>query len=305
MAKTTYCRQKRGIWLKQAKFYKNSNSIDGNFCFYLIIPNSNYGLSVIRNYQISKIIFLLTQLFLFANLSNVFGEDDFFPKKSSDYNTYLLSSGRSGTHLLMYTISYLTKRICGDNRFGEAVGADPSLPAIYQIHSQTNAFEWYGKTLDRENDYLILIMRNYKESLLRTTCENYLGVLKILQSPKGSWGLEIFENLEEYDCWNPKHRLLIYYEELITNPAKICREIIDFLGASDEYLKDFLDNYDYHFNVPLKYYDQTHGGSYSKGKDFHYHTSLLPKGVEEEMDAILIKKYPSLVEKYLKRYIVQ
>jgi hypothetical protein len=250
-----------------------------------------------------KIICLITQLFLFASLYGAPENDRFFSKKNNDEKTYLLSPGRSGTHLLMYIISYLTKRPCGDGRFSEVTKVDPSLPRIYQIHSQANAFEWYGQKLDRENDYLILIIRNYKEALLRATCGDYLQVLKILQSPKGTWGLEIFEDLEEYDCWNPERRLLIYYEELITHAEKVCRELIDFLDVSDKHLKDLIDNYDHHFEVALKYYDQTHGGSYSKGKNLHYHTSLLPKGVEEDMDAVLIEKYPLLVEKYLKKYL--
>lgn len=218
-------------------------------------------------------------------------------------NTYLLSPGRSGTHLLMYTISYLTKRPCGDGRFNEITQVNPNLPRIYQIHLPENAFQWYQKKLDRENDYLILIIRDYKEQLLRATSDDYLQVLNILKSPKGTWGLQIFEDLEEFEQWNPEHRLLIYYEELIAHPEPVCRDILTLLDASDIYLNEFIDNFEFHFDAPLQYYHQTHGGSFSKGKDFHYHTSLLPKGIDEAMDAIVIENYPLLTEKYLKRYI--
>lgn len=218
-------------------------------------------------------------------------------------NTYLLSYRRSGTHMLVYTISFLTKTQCGDGRFNIATGVDTSKQGILQIHNLTQASTWYGTVINRDMDYLILIVRNYKECMMREFLDDYQLVLNHIEDPSNDIdSLRFFKNLEDYDNWNPKKRLLIYYEDLISDRRIECQKILEFLKSPDDYLDDYIDNIDFHLGFSLNFYAETHGGTSSNGVNTLYHTSQLPEGIEEKIDQLVQSKHPYVSAKYLQRY---
>lgn len=271
-----------------------------------------------------KLRSLLFCLFIFTSFFNLFGSQqeqqisnyqflrnsvDIQNKINVSPNTILLSYRRSGTHMIMYIISYLTKRPCGDSRFDLITNANHDLPRVFQVHNLNQTKSWYEINLNPAEDYLLLIVRNYKECMMREFLDDYEKVVRHLQDPSEDIeSLRYFENLENFDRWDPERRLLVYFEDVISDPKRECQRLLGFLNQSDEYLENFIHDVDAHFAASLDFYAANEGGTFSRCEDANssnvtYHTELLPEGIEEEMDRIVLEKYPELCFKYLSRYL--
>lgn len=221
-------------------------------------------------------------------------------------NTILFSFPRSGLHWACYCVLNLTEDYYVDFPEAYATLKDQSMlegreKKILRAHTQ-RYFQESVAPIDRQHDRLILLMRDYKECISREARDNWDDALQLLYG-KISPGKakSIFDNLELYDSWPSDRRLLIYYEDLLSNPKQVLAELVEFLGEDDHLLRPFMKNYEKHQETMLTAYQGKHG-TFSQGKDLHYHSKKAPPQVIHDMDEYVKKKYPYLWNKYLMRY---
>ncbi len=98
--------------------------------------------------------------------------------------------------------------------------------------------------------------------------------------------------------------MLLYYEDLISSPNAVCRQILDFLDEEDTHLKSTLKNLDLIKTKILAGYQKigSNKAQYSGGKDPIYHSKNFSLREMHIVDCYLKQHYPILWEKYLKRY---
>ncbi|HEY2810966.1 MAG TPA: sulfotransferase domain-containing protein [Rhabdochlamydiaceae bacterium] len=223
---------------------------------------------------------------------------------------FFLSYARSGTNLTSCYLQYLTQKpikflfdestFLAENRLRTPL--DYTKPVLYRTH--------FPKDLTRINpqkNKLLYILRNCKESILR---HNY----QMFESPEEYRDLfkknhvivrEYMEALQLYDKWAPSMRLLVHYEDLLTDPMTVVKQILEFFdepvpeNLTPELLKEISDK-------TLASYNKQHkaisGGSHSKGQDLLYHTKNLPPHILQDIDVFLQTNYPILWQNYLYRY---
>ncbi len=228
----------------------------------------------------------------------------------------MLTSPRSATNLLSCYIQSLTQRPIwlidqkaaphvANNRLDLTL--DFSKTPIYRSH-KADRFEGLNKL----NNKLILIVRNYKECIHRdsshTSDKNFVYpseeefanfFLKMEPNVKN-----YIHNLVIYDQWDPQNRLLIFYEDLMTSPLEEVKRILNFYGEPiPSYLtREFLQSIG---DQTLDSYHSQHrktGGSHSKGKDLQFHSKQISPSVLVEIDGVMKNANPHLWETYLKRY---
>ena len=211
---------------------------------------------------------------------------------SEGRKTLAIATGRSGNHWFRYSLQYLTERRCGDNRFN--LYFDKKKPVICAQH---NVYQVKGR--DPNRDYLILLVRNYKECMLRGNDHDIERIKEMLTDEKVC---SYFHNLEVFNRWHPKRRILVYYEDLIDHPRETLGSVLDLIGESRRRLPDFIKNIEKHRQKTLAYYDRTHKGARSRGKDHLFHSKQEAIEDLEEIDEMIIDRWPTLFEKYLTRY---
>lgn len=152
---------------------------------------------------------------------------------------------------------------------------------------------------------VVLIIRDYKECFLRQK----------LFHDSLEWGKKIYFE-KEMTLYNPPHqccvyaniyfydtidkpKILIYYEDLMTNPKHELQRLADFLKAD---CGEFLSNLDYHKKESLKFYETYQTNSITKGKDIKYHQKNISQENIKYMDDFASQCEPQLYDKYLKRY---
>jgi hypothetical protein len=223
---------------------------------------------------------------------------------------FFLSYARSGTNLTSCYLQYLTGKpikflfdensFLAENRLN--VPIDYSKPILYRTHFPRDL-----KKIDKKNNKLLYILRNCKECIFR---HNY----KQLASPEEYRDMfkeddviirEYMEGLEIYDQWEPSLRLLVHYEDLLTDPMTVVTQILNFF--EEPILRDLSSDLLEQISAQaLASYDKQHraisGGSHSKGQDLLYHTKNLPHTILREIDSTLAENYPGLWKKYLQRY---
>jgi hypothetical protein len=128
-------------------------------------------------------------------------------------------------------------------------------------------------------DLLILLLRNYRECLLREyeKLENVKNEILAQASfnhlsQNKTWVLNLrmnhyFHNLRVFDIWNPEKRLIIYYEDFLQNPQEILLQLAQFMGETgkEAEIQTFVDHIDEHIEKSLKIYE-TQYRSYTRGK---------------------------------------
>lgn len=219
--------------------------------------------------------------------------------------TILLSYPRCGNSWLRFCI--------------EAISEQPSYPDSEYIKSLRNIVEVKGNYILRKehslddplnldkvsvidspmykNLKLILLLRNYKECIIRQG-NDYNDA--ILGKHKGKYNY--MGNIHQFDLWTKEKRLLIYYEDLLTHPEKELRKIVAFMGLDENKLNSFMEKYEYYRDSSIQAYHTLQDPSASKGKDLLYHSRQRPKERMKEWDERIKESHPDMFEKYLKRY---
>ncbi len=227
----------------------------------------------------------------------------------SGFRTFLLSYPRSGntwlryicertTHCPTFMKAGLGKRI--DQPLAWSCGFDDldwSKPPIEKAHLRR---ELNGSNSAPGNKLIVLI-RNPKEALMRT--QHKLITMDILLGKEKGYvkGSDYFDAISVYDSWDADKRLLVYYENLLTNPGPEIARILNFLNEPLTALDDFMRDYQKHKKICLDLYKDGE----SKGEDLLFHSKKTYPAYRLLVDQWIEQLYPVWWNKYLKQYYAE
>ena len=209
----------------------------------------------------------------------------------------LLSYPRSGNHLVRFFIELLSELPtygCKGNKQDIEIYKNvfpEKVPFNISDFDKKDCYIKYHNPPSQNirSNKLILIIRNPKEVLLRHN--NYK--LNI----KGSWDSyeNYFKNIDYYNNHKGK-KLLLYYEDIITNKQKFINTLYDFLDVNNiEKKNDVLSNIDKLYYLSSKGKNRSWDGINSNSIDYYY--KKIPESIKEEFDNYIndkFKKYPFL-----------
>jgi len=214
----------------------------------------------------------------------------------------IISYPRSGNHLTRFFIELLSeiptygcKNNKNDieiykNKFSEKIPFNISK----QFDKKNTYYKYHSTPLKNIHpNKIILIIRNPKEVLLRHN-DYKLNI-------NGKWDSyeSYFKNIDFYNNHKGK-KLLLYYEDIITNKEEFINTLYNFLEVNNLKKKKYvISNLDKLYTLSSKGKNRSWGGVNSNNIDFYYKN--IPKSIKNEFDYYLnnkIKKYPKLKEKY-------
>ena len=213
----------------------------------------------------------------------------------------LITYSRSGTNWLRYVIELLSGRPTpGHERLHG--GEDYVVDRAHQ-----------GYLVAEEYRRIILVVRNYKESLVRHYIDEWkankdgsrnVDVVGFLDDRSGRQPPEWFiENIRAYHEFTGD-KLLLYYEDLMTDPEAELRRLIEFLDLPRDGVGGLFANLDEHRRRSVDLYRQNQA-SYTEGdadKLSHHADSLLSDDEKRAFDAYYAERHPELFERYLSRF---
>lgn len=205
--------------------------------------------------------------------------------------TFLLSYPRSGNTWMRYSLEYNTLRPTFHTYHVDprnqplawlaGFEIDYTKPPIEKIHEK--------KDFDTDVDQLILLVRNPKETIKRAEHTISKNILI-------SKGKLYFDNIALFDSWNPQKRILIYYEDFLTDPKATLERLLDFLNEPPTRLEDFLKDYEHHQKKAIEIYKE----SLTKAKDLLQHSRKMPEALRKQIDLWIEELYPIQWNKYIK-----
>ncbi len=237
---------------------------------------------------------------------SIYGTPDSAQEK---YDAFLFSFPFSGSHWLMYSITTITGKFWTRRTKAELAYHNFNLPvteAPLLFHTHEVEQNRFKRPFHPEEDKIILLLRNYKEVFIRMVRpENVTSLLDSYeqhQNDEDKWPRnhtnKYFELLKIFDEIPNKNKCIVYYEDLIKDPAKIITEIVLFLNGSQEKLDEFLENLKLHQRKMIAFYEV----SLSKGKDLFFHSKKVSTDTLIRFDNAIKKLHPHLFKKYLTRY---
>lgn len=223
---------------------------------------------------------------------------------------YLASFPRSGNTFVRYCIEYLTNK----KTLGCIGGGVKDIPicqrdGIENLNVDENSrdlgrkvHEWW-KISDKisNDDSLLLIVRNYKECLVRhhSGQNDVDGIIN-------KYGENYLNLVEKFDNFEG-NKFFVYYEDLINDNEfqRILFDIKNFLNCinglniSNKKVEKFLNELDWHRKNSLSSYS---GTSQTGGEKVKYHQKTLNQKEREKMDEYFWDKNSILSDKYLSKY---
>lgn len=160
------------------------------------------------------------------------------------------------------------------------------------------------KGLDPSRNKLLVVLRNYKECLVQTLQWTPSEFLNGITKDHRDYKIYI-DNLYYYDEWgDPSTKLLIFYEDLISDPATQITRIAKFFDIEDSKVEEFMENYDYWREVVYQGYarQHIHDPPTSGGNKKVYHSKDFPLEILREADHHIKERHPMIWDKYLSRY---
>jgi hypothetical protein len=214
------------------------------------------------------------------------------------YDIPLVASySRSGTNWLRYILEYISEQ---------------PTPGQVRLHYGSNyvvdrAHKAYA-VMDKYQR-VILILRNYRECLLRHQAElwqenpdvtSFLENETVFQRPE--WYIKNIEAFDEFQG----DKLCLYFEDLVAKPAALIRRLADFLNLDKMRTEDFIEHLEIRRAESVEAYQRREHEAETGGKDaFNHHTKdKLTSSQITEFNEYYFKKYPHLFQKYLKRYSI-
>lgn len=223
---------------------------------------------------------------------------------------FFMTFPRSGTNLTNCYIQALTGKPIA---FFTHKGTNTALNRLNMVldYSKTTLYrEHHGHLLapwNKNGNKLLFVLRNYKESIHRKTNLKNAKDFRDVFTDDGPVLWQYINNIRIFHHWDVNNRLLIYYEDLISDPMNEVKKILKFF---DEPIPIYLTNEFLH-DVAMKALNSYHeqhidsGGSHSKGQDLEYHTKQLPVKCIKAIDHFMETHFPVLWQNYLKRYKTQ
>ncbi len=225
----------------------------------------------------------------------------------------LLSYPRSGNTWIRYCIEFLSKKptigYTSNNAgrfdrqplgsFNNDMGVD--VHSDFILYKRHMVGEGYGKLTHTPDwsptDKLILVIRDYKEVIVRHNGGG-TNLKKLKESCSSHIVSKNYTQLIEYFDGFEGDKILIYYEDLLTDLENTLSKIINFLGVDDGFLKDFIQNISEHKKKSLSIY----GDSKTKGNSTKSHSNKLTREQKISWDNWIKENFTDLSDKYLKRY---
>lgn len=226
----------------------------------------------------------------------------------------LLSYPGSGSTWLRYCVEFLTKRLT--EGYGKNVSIENGLGRLVDIGVDCNkppiAYKRHGHnpgekdSYDMDNDRLVLLLRNYKENIVRYCNVSEAVDTKFYSETQGyrDGELDYIGCLQIYEEWRAK-KILIYYEDLINDPEPELVKVLELLKFDKTYLNELMNNLDFHKKQCIHLYiDNKAGQSYTQGNSnkLLFHSQGLSDKQKREWDHHIESNYPELMRKYLRRY---
>ena len=238
---------------------------------------------------------------------------------------YILSYPRSGRHMVLNVVQNFFQREIRTgvklSRKLNFIGKDVNLelPSMYKSHQVPFGFE----RVDPSKNKLILLLRNYKECIPRHQKQakqsdfNIDRLKKIIlddnlnlgEKKRGNFfGDTIFglyvNNLYFFENWSDEDtKLLVYYEDVISDPIESFKKILCFLDKDFLVPDDFEEQIYAYLEISKKIYKKKFGAHASSGgKKEIYHSKSFPLSELQKIDSHIEEHHPMLWEKYLSRY---
>jgi len=216
-------------------------------------------------------------------------------------NNILLSYPRSGNHLVRFFIELLSETPtygCKSNQKDIEIYKNifpKKVPFNISKFEQNDCYYKYHipPSKDVQTNNLILIIRNPKEVLLRYHKYklNFYGRWDSFES--------YFNNIDFYNNHKGK-KLLLFYEDIITNKSKFIDTLYNFLNINKPEKKEYiLSNIDELYYLSSKGKNRDWAGIQSNNIDSYY--TDIPVSIKKDFDNYLdnkLKNYVFLKEKY-------
>lgn len=225
--------------------------------------------------------------------------------------THILGYPKSGNNLFCFALSkILNEKIWMINPNASLqVWFSPSPDAASThsfLFSHTPSLLDLDKA-DQDRDHLIVIVRNYREALIRFATETdapltpekiVASLFRSLHAPSIEY--DYFNVLKCYDNWNPKTRILIYYEDLLTDFESTMADCLMKLGVQKGQFDEFVAHKEELFKQCK---DSYRYGKTMSGGDLAYHQKAwLTLEAARRLDLLVQQKFPYYWNQYLQRY---
>lgn len=228
---------------------------------------------------------------------------------------YFLGQPRSGNHFASYVISRILNIPCIShpntgpflwlsNEWKDTIDVKNPYQQKCFFHGH-NPFDLNLSVADKSKDYLIFILRDYKENFMSLAYDkediammSLKNELLDIKDPYEAKVNSYINNITCFDKWDENKRFLIYYEDLIKNPEKPIMELCYFFDIDPQRAVKFLKDFEEHQK-------QCFDMSFGKKRDYNdlkRHSEKMNGQNIEEMDNFFCKNFPEHWEKYLKRY---
>jgi hypothetical protein len=202
----------------------------------------------------------------------------------------ILNYPRCGSNFLWYSIKEITGIILG------------------KTHGQNKEF-----CEENYHDKLIFMIRNYKECIPRQTKdysfgEKFKSQLLNYKTNSDEHHFDYISVLEYYDKYE-KDKIIIYYEDFISNTTTELLKVIKFIvGDIDEIkINQYIENIELHKKNSSDRYrsivvDGCMSIDLSGNVNIKHHSSKIPKDLRLEIDKYISNEYKYYFDKYLTRY---
>jgi hypothetical protein len=224
---------------------------------------------------------------------------------------FLYSYPRSGNTWLRYIIEKLTEyRTKGYNSnvgFEQGILKKTGSDKIVHKRHGLPSDERIGKGINDTKDKLILIVRDYKNVIVRHNINKISNIDNIFYSQttgNNTNGLDYIYLLKMYQQWNESNRFLIYYEDLLKGDEKlnsIIKSLCSFLESEDCdcIVDDFINEYDFHKKQSINIYNTT---EQSLSKENTQHKDQISKEMLTKWQDHIVNDFPSIHEDFLRVY---
>jgi len=211
-------------------------------------------------------------------------------------NTFLLSFPRSGNTWLRYIIEHTA-----DSPTLEGGGGGINQPMLAQLQNHLYQYPPIFKTHFchdvGQNDTLILVVRDYKECIIR-------HALHESNPPYRQMVDEYFKNLSVFDAHPNEKKLLIFYEDIVVDPKPTVEQLCHFLSQhSEQRIDSFFKDFETHKEQCLALYRKKIGPTVTNGQKIKFHNNEANREAIDTINHIVNEEHRELSEKYLERYL--
>lgn len=215
---------------------------------------------------------------------------------------YIVSFPRSGNTFMRYIVEAISDRptlgVPGNEDDAPIHTRNDQL-SVSNEEAIARKSHWWRHVEDEitADDKLLIILRNYKECIVRHT---YYQKGEVGGDEKKLHVQNYMKPLEKFDSFNGEKEL-VRYEDLINNTSAVIEQVSDLFGFEEDDIRQFTQNLDTHVDASLSMYDSQHG-SYTGGEKANYHAKKISDQERQRWDELFRERSPEIYDKYLDRY---